>query len=173
MVSTADITNQYPNLRVLIKTDSHSQSTQIGPWLPLFRDLSPSYAMIVKKYVTLRQALFLLFSSSLNSLFKSVPLLCHLPSPTKTPGEVLMAQASLRWCLLPWSSSTEPRVASVWEPPAPSVTRPDGVEGPWSREAPMAADGPGAPQGLCQYSPSSPGLGNLQESLYEGYWGWL
>lgn len=32
-----------------------------------------------------------------------------------------------------------------------------------------AADAPGAPQGLCQYSPSSPGLGNLQESLYEGY----
>lgn len=86
VVSTADITNQHPSLRVLIQTDSHSQSTQIGPWLPLLRDLSPTWAVILRKSVTLRQALFLLFSSCLNGLFKSVPLLCHLPSPTKAPG---------------------------------------------------------------------------------------
>ena len=42
--------------------------------------------MIVKKSVTLRQALFLLFSSSLNGLFKSVPLCAISRLPLRCLG---------------------------------------------------------------------------------------
>lgn len=50
------------------------------------------------------------------------------------------------------------------------VTRPQGTEGPQpNKGAGWGSRWPGAPQDPHQYSPSSPGLGNLQESLYEGY----
>lgn len=51
--------------------------------------------------------------------------------------------------------------------PPTSVTRPDDVEGTLVSEALMGSRWPRGPAGLCSTHQAAPGLGNLQESLYE------
>lgn len=83
--------------------------------------------MILKKYVTLGQAIFLHSFHFFNALF-SVSLLCHFPLSTKTSGGGIRVHGGLQ-CVYCLKLPSQPP-----DYPPPISDQNSGCQGPWTKE---------------------------------------